>query len=159
MIKYCLQKWDTNKEKLREFLRTSKELNDCNYLNLVAAVVEYILNPSDNDYDYRWDYKNITEIDNGDYQGTLLFLIPLDKYQPMENEYLITYVGYGSCSGCDTLMSIQECWNGDDCLTETQVEDFMILCKDILTNIKKPYNSGWRNEEIFDEVVVMEAEK
>lgn len=159
MIKYCLQKWDTNKEKLREFLRTQKGLNDCNYLDLVIAVVENVLNPSDNDYDYKWDYKHITEIDNGDYQGTLLFLIPLDTYQPCEHEYLITYVGYGSCSGCDALMSIQECWNGDGCLTEIQIKDYMSLCKDILTNIKKPYNCGWRNEEIFDEVVVTGVEK
>jgi hypothetical protein len=28
----------------------------------------------------------------------------------------------------------------------------MSLCKDLVCNTVKPYNSGWRNEEIFDSV-------
>lgn len=138
MIRYCIKKWDENKEKLREFLKMQKGLYPCGYLDLVIAVVEHVLNPSDNDYDFKWDSKNITMIDNGDYQGTLLFLIPQDTYQPYEYDYLITYVNYGSCSGCDTLMFIQSSGICDeDYLTDKQVEDYMVLCKDILTNIKK----------------------
>lgn len=155
MIRYCIKKWNENKEKLREFLKMQKGLYQCEYLDLVIAVVEHVLNPSDNDYDFKWDSKNITMIDNGDYQGTLLFLIPQDTYQPYEYDYLITYVNYGSCSGCDTLMSIQSSEICDeDYLTDEQVKDYMVLCKDILTNIKKPYNGGWRNEELFNEIIM-----
>ena len=95
------------------------------------------------------DLEKITEIDNGDYQGTLLFLIPFDTYQPFEYEYLMTFVGYGSCSGCDTLQSIQHGYHQK--LTEGQVNDFMTLCKDILTNTIRPYNCGWREQEVFNQ--------
>ena len=150
MIKYCLDKWNTNKEKLQNALEIQTGWNECNYKDLVIATVEYILNGSDMYNDIQWDAKNITEIDNGDYQGTLIFLIPQDAYQPAEYEYLITYVYYGSCSGCDTLLAIQD--YGDEKLTNSQVKAFMSLCKDIVMNMKKPYNCGWRNEEIFNEV-------
>lgn len=99
MIKYCLRKWEENKEKLEKSLLEDKSLNTCDYKHLVEKVVEVILNNGDGK---TWDVGNITEIDNGDYQGTLLYLIPEDTYQPSEYEYLMTYVGYGSCSGCDT---------------------------------------------------------
>ncbi len=151
MIKYCLKKWDANKDKLEQFYRTTTGWNDCNYLDIVKAVVTHVLNDNDDYYAYRWDADGITEIDNGDYQGTLLYLIPKNCYQPSEFDYLITYVYYGSCSGCDTLLAIQQT---GQYLTDYQIKDFMTLSKDIITNMKKPYNCGWRNEEEFDEVEV-----
>ena len=96
-------------------------------------------------------------MDNGDYQGTLLFLIPCDTYQPSEYEYLLTYVGYGSCSGCDALMSIQSDGDYGEKLTNGQVRDIMCLCLNIIANMIKPYNSGWRNEEQFNTVEFKEA--
>lgn len=155
MLKYCLEQWDKNKGLLEKRLKTDKSLNNCEYVDLVKLVVDCILNGNNDDGDYinlRWDSSKITVIDNGDYQGTQLFLIPLKTYQPCEHEYLMTCVGYGSCSGCDTLMAIQD-W-GEKRLTEGQVKDFMGLCKDILTNMIKPYNGGWRFIEGFEEVSV-----
>ena len=143
MIKYCLDKWNENKDTLKEVLANDTKLNDCEYIYLVELVVEYIL--GDN-----WDKDNITVINNGDYQGTLLFLIPKDTYQPAEYEYLMTFVNYGSCSGCDTLQHIQS-WN-DGKLSEEQLKDFMSLCKDLVCNMIKPFNCGWRNEEEFEVV-------
>jgi hypothetical protein len=98
----------------------------------------------------RLDLGKIHKIDDGDYQGTFLFLIPFDSYQPNEFEYLMTYVGYGSCSGCDALQAIQD--YGAEKPTNRQVEDFMRLCKDIITNTIKPYNGGWRQNEDFEQV-------
>lgn len=43
-------------------------------------------------------------IDDGHYQGTLLFVVPEDCYQP--SRYYVTKVSYGSCSGCDTMQAI-----------------------------------------------------
>jgi hypothetical protein len=80
----------------------------------------------------------------------LLFVIPQKCYEPAEFEYLLTYVGYGSCSGCDTLQRIFG--YGGENLTEEQINDLMKLCKDILTNIVKPYNGGWRHENDFEQV-------
>lgn len=151
MLKYCLKKWDENKGVLEQELRTNPTLNDCAYIDLVKLVVKYILNSNVKPYsEALWDIEHITEIDNGNYQGTLLFLIPQDTYQPAEHEYLMTFVAYGSCSGCDTLQAIQG-W-GDKLLTEYQVKDFMQLCKDLITNMIKPYNRGWRSEEEFTHV-------
>lgn len=152
MIKYCLKKWDANKDKLEQFYRTTTGWNECDYLDIVEAVVAHVLN--DGEYKRgKWDVANITEIDNGNYQGTLLYLIPQNTSQPTEYEYLMTYVGYGSCAICDTLIAIQRYGKGQH-LTDNQIKSFMALSKDIITNMKKPYNCGWRNEEEFDEVEI-----
>lgn len=154
MIKYCLRQWDKNREVLREAYRTCTGWNDWEYTDVVTMTVECILNNGVDEYDdYYWDIKGISCIDNGDYQGTLLFLIPKNTYQPDESEYLMTYVDYGSCSGCDTLQAIQSCGEyGNKTLTEQQVIDFMQLSKDIITNMIRPYNKGWRHKDIFDTV-------
>lgn len=149
MIKYCLKKWDANKHILEKALQEGLKWNSCEYIDLVKLVVKCILNEGEVDFE-KWDINDITVVDNGDYQGTLLFLIPKETYQPSEYEYLMTYVNYGSCSGCDTLLNIQGYSN--EALTESQVKDFMVLCKDILTNIIKPYNCGWRQEEDFEQI-------
>lgn len=163
MLKYCLQKWNENKDKLEASLYKDKKIYECDYKYLVKLVVDIILNDgkSDEDYfrDYQWNSDKITEIDNGDYQGTLLFLIPLKTYQPSEYEYLMTYIGYGSCCGCDTLQHIQciyWCDDDNEKLKEKAMKEYMALCKDILTNMIKPYNTGWRQDDLF-EVVTMEA--
>ena len=145
MIKYCLDCWNKNQQLLLDQIKTDTSLNDCNYEYLVKLVTKYILGKD-------WDAEQITTIDNGDYQGTLLFLIPKDTYQPCEYEYLMTFVGYGSCSVCDTLQAIQD-W-GEKVLTPEQVEDFMKLCKDLVTNMICPYNTGWRESAEFQPVEV-----
>lgn len=147
MIKYCLDCWNKNQQSLREQLEKDASLNSCEYEYLVKLVTRYILGKE-------WDAENIIVVDNGDYQGTLLFLIPRDTYQPSEDEYLMTYVGYGSCSGCDTLQAIQE--HGENIPTPEQLKDFMSLCKDLVTNMIKPYNTGWRATSDFEPVVMEE---
>ena len=113
MLKYCRDKWYENKDKLEEAIRNSDDLNFCNYKTLVEMIVEYILNPSsdDNSID-EFDEDEITVIDNGDYQGTQLFMIPRKTYQPSAGDYLLTYTYYGSCSGCDTLQGMQK-WSDE----------------------------------------------
>jgi hypothetical protein len=65
---------------------------------------------------------------------------------------LLTYVEYGSCSGCDTLQSIQD-WS-NELPTEQQVKDFMALCRHLVCNMVKPYNKSWSYDEAFEEVEV-----
>lgn len=157
MLKYCYHKWDYNKKSLQEAIQKDKNINSCDYAYLVKLITRYILNgsfpPRLSEYEQKWDCNNITLVCNGDYQGTQLFLIPLDTYQPSEYDYLLTYAGYGSCSGCDTLLSIQHSYGyGEKLPNERQVKEYMDLCKDLVTNMVKPYNSGWRNESMFDHV-------
>lgn len=149
MIKYCFNRWNENQQKLRHQLQTDISLNECDYEYLVKLVTKFILGKE-------WDAENIAVIDNGDYQGTLLFLIPQNTYQPAEYEYLMTYVGYGSCSGCDTLQAIQS-FRFNTPLEPEQVNDFMKLCKDLVTNMIRPYNIGWRASSEFEPVEINEA--
>lgn len=159
MIKYCIEKWDKNKDLLRSVLNNNELLNHVlnknyddpleylEYKDLVKLTVMFILNDEN-----EWDENKIKEIDDGDYQGTLLYLIPEDTYQPNSSEYLMTFVEYGSCSGCDTLQRIQ-------CFLDTKsrdksIDDLMNLCKDLICNMIKPYNTGWRNDEKFDTIEI-----
>ena len=141
MIRYCLDAWNKNENKLEQVYKTTSGWNECEYIDIVKCVVDCMFS--------EWDFKSITQIDNGDYQGTLLFLIPRNTYQPSEYDYLITYVGYGSCSGCDTLLSIQ---NSENCayLNKQQIKDFMTLSKDIVMNMRRLYNEGWRYDEAYE---------
>lgn len=146
MLRICKDKWHQNENILRDFIKENlEEINeDYWYKDIVKMTVEKILN--DGNGDISWDTEKITEIDNGHYQGTLLYLIPEETYQPSADEYLMTYVYYGSCSGCDTLQNIKYC--SDD--TEETIKGYMTLCRDIIMNMKKPYNF-WDDKE-FEEV-------
>ena len=157
MIKYCIEKWDKNKDLLRSALNNNELLNhvlnknDDNpleyleYKDLVKLTVIFILNDEN-----EWNENKIKEIDDGDYQGTLLYLIPEDTYQPNSSEYLMTFVEYGSCSACDTLQTIQ-CYL-DIRSRDKSIDDLMNLCKDLICNMIKPYNIGWRYDERFSTI-------
>ena len=155
MIKFCKDQWDANRERLEEALRDDTQLNKCDYKYLLSLIVTHILNPGLVSFEQGWSVKNITVIDDGNYQGTLMFLIPKDCYQPDESEYLLTFVNYGSCSGCDTLMGIQG-WD-DVKPTEQQLKDYMALCKDLVMNMVKPYNNGWRKDERYNTIELEES--
>lgn len=164
MLKYCAEKWDKNKTLLMNALQSEEiynELRVCIYADLVQLVVKYILNNEKEEYDTgEWDENNITEVDNGDYQGTLLYLIPAKTSQPCANEYLITFVDYGSCGGCDTLIGIQTsmpyqgyCESDEQfvILKRKTIEDFMTLCLRLVQHIKKPYIDILDGNDFSDE--------
>ena len=152
MLKFCKDAWGANKDKLENAIRHDTKMNCCEYSYLVELIIKHILNPAIPYPDNKFDYNNITTIDNGDYCGTLLFVFPRKTYQPTASEYLVAYADYGSCSGCDTLLGIQEGWSIGKTPNETQIKDFMSLCKDIVCSIVKPYNYGWRRDISFEEV-------
>lgn len=163
MIKYCLKKWEKNKDKLETAIRADKTINneELEYDYLVKLVVDYILNDEENQKDCQtWDSDRISRVDSGEWQGTLLYLIPTKDYQPAEYQYLMTFVDYGSCAGCDTLQYIRGENNWEEGLpTEQQVKDYMTLCRDLVSNMIRPYNTGWRHQEEFDIVEEKESEE
>ena len=155
MIKIMKDCWNENEYELREALKEHTGLNDCSYKDLVKIAFKYIYNTCAKS---RFgvpelNLDRITEINDGSYQGTLVYMIPFDTYQPDEGEYLTTYVGYGSCSHCDTLQSIQY-YVENVKPTDEQLAGFMILCKDIICNTIRPYNVGWRENDIFGPVEI-----
>lgn len=92
---------------------------------------DIVINPEFGGWDNnKFDTKNILKIDDGDYQGTEIFILHKDVYQPDIEDYVYTNTHYGSCSGCDTLMGI---YRYDDGLpSELQVNDYMNLCLHLL---------------------------
>ena len=139
MIVEFVNAWEQNKEKLEEYFRTHKQTEYCHdYENLVKLLFDIVIN-SGIEVDPIWTYNNkfdtdeITVIDNGDYQGTLIFILHKNTYQPDVSEHLYTHVNYGSCSGCDTLQAIHM-YDYDKYPTEEQVQDYMMLCLHLLQN-------------------------
>lgn len=153
MIKYALKKWDDNKDVLRNAIKQTEKDKRCtwDYKEIVKLVCRYIFNENVSREEPMINVDGITMIDNGYYQGTLLFMLPFDAYQPAEYEYLMTYVGYGSCSGCDTLQCIQVA-DEDDETEKEMVDSYLGICKDLVSNTIRPYNTGWRNDMIFEPV-------
>jgi hypothetical protein len=124
VIKEIIAQWDSNKGKLEERFRSAHPES---YTAIVKSIFELVIS------DY--SIPNITVIDNGDYQGTQIFLIPADTYQPSVDDYLVTHTDYGSCSGCDTLEGIRS--YDDEKPTETQVKDYMMLALHLVQRLKK----------------------
>lgn len=94
-----------------------------NYLEVVEAVVATIGGDLDKD--------RIHEIDDGEYQGTLAYLIAKKGYQP--DGYWFTKVYYGSCSGCDTLQAIL-----DEPDAIVRAKDYWTLALHIVQNMIGP---------------------
>lgn len=144
MIKEFVVAWDTYKDKLEEYIKMHEQKEYDSYEALVKLVFEHIVNPHMKavymdiwDGPYKgFDISKLVEIDHGDYQGTLLYMIPFDTYQPSAREYVYTFVEYGSRSVCDTLQGIldSEYDYSHGRPSESQVKDYMNLCLYILQN-------------------------
>lgn len=147
MIKEFAEAWNQNKGSLENYFRNTEQSKYDNYLSILKKIIELVINPYLIDCDnfrlyYGLNAEKITEIDDGDYQGTKLYIIPLDTYQPYIDNYLLTYVEYGSCSACDTLQSIQqETFYSNEYEYGTkpnkqQVEDYMKLALNLVQRLK-----------------------
>lgn len=151
MMKIMKKLIEKNRTKLVEAIQKmdASYRGSISYEDLVKMMFNTVWNNNDSP-DFIVNTEDIAIIDHGDYQGTLLFVIPFATYQPSEGEYLMTYVGYGSCSGCDTLQGILSNGYGSSIPTDEQVRDLTQLCLDILGNTIRPYNVGWRANELFE---------
>lgn len=166
MLKILIEKWDKNKKQLERKLKETKM--DYEYKDLVKWTFQYIYNIDAEKNTKDLDIDNITEIDDGDYQGTLLYIIPFDTYQPEASEYLLTYVSYGSCSGCDTLLRIFSGFDYDDVNigyyaeesypSKSQLKDLMTLCLHILQHTIRPYRSIFEDNEEWEHLSIDEEE-
>jgi len=98
MIEKFTKRWFERKDSVQEKFE-AKLPNS--YSDIVIAVVEML---NDEDEYETPDPARIHEIDDGDYQGTLVYVIGAASHQP--STYWYVKVGYGSCSVCDTLQAI-----------------------------------------------------
>lgn len=99
MIQEFVDKWNNGASAAVRAQIAQKHVTS--YTELVRMVVEALAEGSEYG---GMDASKIHQIDDGDYQGTLLFVIPENTYQP--STYWAVKVYYGSCSGCDTLQAI-----------------------------------------------------
>lgn len=123
MLQDVIKQWEENKHKLEDYFRTTKQSEYDEYKKILEKIIELVITTKDEFNDY--DYKKISQIDDGGYSGTLIFLVPTDTYEPNIEDYLITHTYYGSCSGCDTLQGIS-CYNYD-LPTENQIKEYMTI--------------------------------
>ncbi len=129
MIKEFIKRFNERKKFIE---KKFGEKHPENYLELVKIVIETIANKEE--YGGEPDIERIHEIDDGAYQGTLIFIIAEQGYQP--DKYWYVKVRYGSCSGCDTLQGIEyNDENYGDIPTKEQIKDYMILALHIVQNL------------------------
>jgi hypothetical protein len=126
MIQAFVNNFMANKEKLRTEMTKHPE----NYLELVKWVIAVL----DEDEEGRKpDAEKVHVVDDGNYQGTLLFLIPETTYQP--SDYWFVKVAYGSCSGCDTLEHIRGYRHGYT-PTPDEVNQYLTLMLHVVQGLK-----------------------
>jgi hypothetical protein len=123
MIEKFVIAWNKRKEEIKAKLRSDHPKD---YMELVKWVVEILdlerCGP---------DPERIHLIDDGDYQGTLLFIISERGYQP--STYWSVKISYGSCSGCDTLQAISDYSSAPP--NEEQASDYMTLALHIIQGL------------------------
>lgn len=131
MIKEIVERWEKNKEKLRAHVtKEGKSYEEKGYEGLLKDIINIVLNDDEAEFHERdYDAEKVTVIDDGHYQGTLIFVFPYDTYQPMASEYLYTSVGYGSCSFCDT-------WEAA-VMGDIFVDDMMTLALHMIQSMKR----------------------
>ena len=132
MLKKFVTAWYENKDKIQA---TFEQGHPDNYADVVKAVIGAF------PQEYGWpDAERIHQIDDGDYQGTLIFVIGEFGYQP--STYWYISISYGSCSGCDTLERIlsKDVYPAG-APTEDQVKDYMSLALHVVQQIKEMYDA------------------
>ena len=134
MIQEIIKKWEENKYKLEEYFSTTKQEKFASYEAIVQQIFELVINSDEDSYE-RFNVNKMTVIDDGYYQGTQIFIIPKDTYQPNIDDYLITHTYYGSCSGCDVIEGIRNYSSGLP--TEQQVKEYMILALHLVQKMKR----------------------
>lgn len=126
MIQNFIDRFTTNQAAIEAKFRAAHPES---YEDVVRVVVDAV---KGDEYDHM-DPSRIHTIDDGDYQGTLLFVIASSGYQP--SKYWYVKVGYGSCSGCDTLQDIRGYNDGP--VTDQQLRDYMTLALHIVQGLKE----------------------
>ena len=134
MIQEIIKRWEENKYKLEEYFSTTKQEEYGSYEAIVQQIFELVINSDEDSYE-KFNINKMTVIDDGNYQGTQIFIIPRDTYQPNIYDYLITHTYYGSCSGCDVLEGIRNYSSGLP--TEQQVKEYMILALHLVQKMKR----------------------
>lgn len=103
------------------------------YQAIVKLAIAAVTVPEENyEDDCNPDPDRIHEINDGEYQGTLVYIIAAKGYQP--SRYWSVFVAYGSCSGCDTLEDLRD--YSDEPPTPEQINGYWTLALHIVQGIR-----------------------
>lgn len=136
MILEFVNAWDERKDELKKvFLEDHPE----GYGDILEKLISVVINPEQKD-DLP-SSSGIKELDFGDYNGVLVFVIPGDN-NVYPSTFWATSVGYGSCSVCDTFEGIasDSDYDENDNLTKPtnkQADDYMTLALHMLQGLKE----------------------
>lgn len=133
MIQKFVDRFIEGKETLAEKWCTEAPNN---YETMLADIITIIQSPEEYPWADNPDSKRIHTIDDGDYQGTLLFVIGAEGNQP--GTYWYTQVDYGSCSGCDALEGARG--YGDT----SNINELMSIALNIVQSIRLMYDTEAR---------------
>ena len=132
MIKKFIEIWNAHKNELIQ--KFDEEKFPHSNKQVVEGLVE-LLHEHCNDYSVP-DPERIHHIDDGDYQGTDVFVIGGTGYQP--HKYWVVKQYYGSCSGCDQLLAISSDYRlGDDEEKKQALKDIEKYTLNILQSMKE----------------------
>ena len=131
MLKYFVDQWEKNKENLRHAFNNCDIYSD--YEEFARIIIRSIF-PEWTDY-------NVIIMKQGDYTGDVIFFISADT-EGSKNDIFLSYLRYGSCSVCDTLMRAAE--------SEERVEDLMRIALHFIQNMKHPFSNSY-NPSKYDE--------
>lgn len=133
MVKEFVLAWERNKENLESYLKTHRQEEYDSYEKLLKLLFDLVINYEAPSARECYCTDDITVINQGDCQGILIFVLHKNDDYPDMEDWVYTHVYYGSCSGCDTLMHINDdCSDCDKLPTENQVKDYMTLCLHLL---------------------------
>mgnify|MGYP000506410082 CR=1 FL=1 len=133
MIPEIISQWEERKHLLGEyFMIQLEEIPDVfsvSYLDILALTFKYVITGSISTYhDATWTAHRIISINDDNYEGTLILIIPPDDNAPLIEDYLITTVEYGS----------------QDALQEaTGVSDYMEIAFGMVKKLKPLYSHAY----------------
>jgi hypothetical protein len=131
-----LAAWNEKQSKVREWLATTDQSTH-SYESLLKNTLRILFENEGGAIPQGLpNHDLITEIDHGDYQGTLVFVIGGSGYQPGVEDHWYTSVYYGSCSGCDTLQGISD-YPSEKLPSEDQVQEYWTLCLHMIQKMKR----------------------
>jgi hypothetical protein len=133
MDTYFVSQWNKNAWRILNWFKTTPQSEYNEYEKIVKKLFELVINDDDNDH--IWSWRDMTVLDHGSYQGTQIFIVHKYTYQPDVTDYVMTHNEYGSCSGCDTLQSINS--YSEDLPNQSQLNDYMTLCLHLVQRIKR----------------------
>lgn len=143
MLKWVEKAWAENSDELKNKLERGSYYS---YDGLLKLAIDFVLNPylEENTLLDKLNADKITTIDDGEWQGTQIFIVPTVVYQPCESDYYWTSVWYGSCSACDAL----EAANGYKRETE-RVQAWSLLCLRMLQGLSRLTGDDSQDEDPY----------